>query len=99
MSNNRFLLMLGEFQDFWQLFQGIIQKKVVSHCLTVPLVIFDQVVPFFQKQCYFKVFLGKTTPKVSFLKIMYAALKFKITISIPSIKVLYLLKELYLLKN
>ena len=32
------------------------------------LVIFPKKVPFFQKQCYFMVFLGKTTPKVHFLK-------------------------------
>ena len=49
MSNNRFLLMLGEFQYFLQLFQGIMQKKSVSRSRTLPLLIFDQEVPFFPK--------------------------------------------------
>ena len=47
MSNNRFLLMLGEIQYFSQLFQEIIQKKSVSPSRLLPLVIFDQTVPFF----------------------------------------------------
>ena len=49
-------------------YQGIIQKKLASGNQTLPLVI-DEKVPFFpQKQCYFKVFVGKTIPKVPFLK-------------------------------
>ena len=41
--------MLGEFQYFLQLFQGIIEKKSVSRSRTLPLVICDKTVPFFQK--------------------------------------------------
>ena len=47
MSHNRFLLMLGEFKYFLQLFQGIIQKKSVSRSQTLPLVMFDQTRSFF----------------------------------------------------
>ena len=64
MSNSRFSLMLGEFQYFLQLFQGIIQKKSVSRSRTLSLVIFDQALPFFPKTVLFKVFHGKTTTNV-----------------------------------
>ena len=37
MSNNIFLLMLGEFQYFLQLFRGVIQKKSVSRSQMCPL--------------------------------------------------------------
>ena len=53
MSNNRFLLMLGEFLYFVQLFQGIIQKKSVPSSQTLHLVIFDQAVPFSPKVVLF----------------------------------------------
>ena len=59
MSNSRFSLMLGEFQYFLQLFQGIIQKKSVSRSRTLSLVIFDQALPFFPKQCYSRYFMVK----------------------------------------
>ena len=49
MSNNSFLLIIGEFQYFLQLFQGIIQKKSVSRSRTLLLVICDKTVLFFQK--------------------------------------------------
>ena len=48
--------------------QGIIQNKSASGSLTLPLVYLPNMGPFFQKQCYFKVFLGKTTPNVPFFK-------------------------------
>ena len=40
----------------------------MSGSWTLPHVIFDRKVSFFQKLCYFKVFLGKTKPKVPFFK-------------------------------
>ena len=46
--------------------QGIIQKKSASSNRTLPL--FDKKSPFFQKKCYFKVFPGKTKPKLPFFK-------------------------------
>ena len=49
--------------------QGIFQKKSASSSQMLLLVIFDKKkCPFFQKQCCFKVFLCKTTPKVPFFK-------------------------------
>ena len=53
MSNDIFLLMLGEFLYFLQLFQGIIQKKSVPRSRTLRLVIFDQTVPFSSKVVLF----------------------------------------------
>ena len=47
MSNNRFLLMFGEYQIFLQ--QIIIEDKSACCSRTLPLVIFDQTVPFFRK--------------------------------------------------
>ena len=62
---------------FHDIFQGIIQKKSASGSQTLPFVIFDKKVPFFQKSRYFNIFLGNTLPKVPFfLKIPDAALKF-----------------------
>ena len=50
MSNDIFLLMLGEFLYFLQLFQGIIQNKLVPRSQTLHfVVIFDQTVPFLPK--------------------------------------------------
>ena len=46
MSNDIFLLMLGEFLYFLQLFQGIMQKKSVPRTRTLHLVI---TVPFSPK--------------------------------------------------
>ena len=46
----------------------MIQKKSASGSWMLPLAIFDKKVPFFHKQYYFKVFLGKTSPKVPFFK-------------------------------
>ena len=54
--------------------QGIIHKKSAPSRRTLPLEIFDKKKAFFQKQFYFKVFLGRTTPKVPFLKIPDTAL-------------------------
>ena len=48
--------------------QGIIQKKSASDIQMLPLVIFEKKYPFCQKYCYFKIFLGKTSPKVPFFK-------------------------------
>ena len=48
--------------------QGIIQKKSASSSQMLPLIIFDKKTLFFQKQCYFTVFPGKTKPKVPFFK-------------------------------
>ena len=45
--------------------RGIIQKKSAFGSWTLPLVTFDKKVPFFRKTVLFKVFQGKTTPKVS----------------------------------
>ena len=53
MSNDIFMLMLGEFLYFLQLFQGIIQKKSVPRSRTLHLVIFDQTVPFSPKAVLF----------------------------------------------
>ena len=53
MSNDIFLLMLGEFIYFLQLFQGIIQMKSVPRSRTLHLVIFDQTVPFSSKVVLF----------------------------------------------
>ena len=53
MSNDIFLLMLGEFQYFLQLFQGIIQKKSGPRSRTLHLVIFEQTVPFSPKVVLF----------------------------------------------
>ena len=48
--------------------QEIIQKKLASGSQMLPFVIFDKKCPFYQKICYFKLFLSKTMPKVTFLK-------------------------------
>ena len=53
MSNDIFLLILGEFLYFLQLFQGIMQKKSVPRSRTLHLVIFDQTVPFSPKAVLF----------------------------------------------
>ena len=54
MSNDIFLLMLGEFLYFLQLFQGIIQKKSVPRSQILHfVVIFDQTVPFSPKVMLF----------------------------------------------
>ena len=55
-------------QDNEENAQGIIQKKSGSGSQMLPFVIFDKKVPFFQKWCYFKVFLGNTSPKVTFFE-------------------------------
>ena len=54
--------------------QGIIHKKSAPSRRTLPLEIFDKKKAFVQKLFYFKVFLGRTTPKVPFLKIPDTAL-------------------------
>ena len=56
--------------------QGIIQKKSASGGLMLPLVIFGKKCLL----CYFKVFVGKTMPKVPFLEIPNIVLKFQITL-------------------
>ena len=51
---------------FYNSSPGIIQKKSASGSRTLPFVILTKKCPFFQKWCYFNVFLGNTSPKVPF---------------------------------
>ena len=76
----------------------IIQKKSASSIRTLPLVLFNKNFPFFQNQCYFTVFPGKTKPKVPFfLKILDAALKFQITLLFDFVFVFLAWKQLSLI--
>ena len=58
-------------------FQGIIQKKSASGSRTLPLVVFDKKVPFFQKNSIILRYLWvKLRQKCPFLRIPDIALKF-----------------------
>ena len=58
--------MLGEFQYFLQLFQGIIQKKSMSRTRTLPLVICDKTVLFSKNSVILRYFMEKLRQKCPF---------------------------------
>ena len=68
--------------NFLSRYQGIIQKKSVSGSQTLPLVIFDKKALFSQNSVILQYFQEKLSQKCPFLKILDAALKFKITLCI-----------------